>query len=301
MQRTLFWQILIIFALSTSQAMGDINCQVVADVQRLHNSLVTIRSLPHDWVLSDHLKVLTHDADRLTETTVLNALNDHQDPKPRITLVAFVRQTRALHQAARTFGAAMLARHLNTPQWHELLAATAAALQSLPCGPQATRHAGDAEGRPAPPNKAPDRDIQERQFTVDNLGEKIAYSSLAVAAATGMSFLAIPLWRRRKLNRRRLAKRFPVSLTSAFHFNDQDIKATIINLSCTGAKVQYWSDSPVAEKTKGDLKIGDQMWPTTVVWGNAFYLGVKFTDPLPIKTVRSLAGDRRYDALGREK
>lgn len=275
---------------------AEVDCDAVGQIERLHDTLLRLRAQPSGNAAAANLTLLKADLDAMPETAVQRALGPHVDPVTRTTILDMITNTQSLRPLVTASRTILLTQTLQSQQWRSLLERTDRALDNLPCGPQSTENMTNEEGRPVLTEELTDLSPDQPRFRIENLGRKIV-TALAIAGAVAGLFLVIaPILKRRQLLQRRLSKRFAVKYYTRAHHSDQTSKIKILNLSCTGAKVQYRQDQRMVVGDKVTVMLEDDAARAVVVWTNSFYFGVKFNQALPISTVRRLA--KTYQFVG---
>lgn len=85
---------------------------------------------------------------------------------------------------------------------------------------------------------------------------------------------------------RRNAARLRLDVPVRLRFVSRDSKASLKNISCTGAQIEL--DQPPRIGEFGELKFGDTVAFFEVIWLSGKCIGVEFDQPLPKQDVTAL-------------
>ncbi|MEL6572290.1 MAG: PilZ domain-containing protein [Pseudomonadota bacterium] len=283
-------------AVTPGVVQAKVDCDTVAQIERLHNTLLRLQSRPLGGAVSANLTILTADLNALPEATVQRALGPHVDTITRATMLEFITRAQALRPMLSNQRVTLLTSTLQSDDWATTFAQTKRAFDNLPCGPQSSEERSNDQGRPILTEELTELSPDQLRFRIKNLGLKFLAALVVAGTTTGLFFVVAPIVKRRQLLQRRLSKRFAIKYYTRALRGDQTPKVKVLNLSCTGAKVQYREDQRMTVGDRITVMFEDDAARAVVVWTNSFYFGVKFSQALPITTVRRLA--KTYQFVG---
>lgn len=274
---------------AAAPASARVDCVAVSRIERVHATLLRLKSQRGANTLTANVTLLDADLATLSLREVDRALGPHVDAISRERILTFIAEAQRLRPLIAKGQGTQVAAAVQSINWVQTLKDADRAFGELPCGPQAIDGMQNNEGRRVVTDELTDLAPAQPLFVVKNLAQKILFVISAAVAAGGATYFLAPVIKRRKLLQRRRAKRFAIKYYTHVGFSGGRMKVKVLNLSCTGAKVQYREDRQLRLGQRLLLSLEDQKVDATVVWTNTLYFGLKFAQPTPIALVRRLA------------